>query len=424
MKKLLALMAIGAMAGLSTVWAAQVERTPYPKQKAGLNQPGTARMVAVDNIVFPAGVCGTDPDPLKQVDEVLEKMHALLGQRGLGIGNMLQHTIFLKDGALTPMAVLQRFHARATRLAPSLKELPSVGTIIRVPELPDKRAVIMLDMVAGVPLQEGQGQDGYTRIPFKFGPQEIAETIADDKILFTAGTEGMDFEHGTLGATIDEQVVTVVDKLNSAVKSAGLSLSHMVQHNLYVTKGADPLRVIRKFHEEVRKHDPQAKNYLSAGSLMIVDGMAAQGFLLEMDAVLTKHSPDSVKRVPFTEVRMDVVKTAAADKLVFVTAMPGADFSKNMATSKNIDDQIELAAKNVHNALQISGLSLANMVKHRLLLKKGAADPAQVRAKFHEVAARLAPGLKNSPSAETFLIVEALETEGNLLELSVIAARK
>ena len=35
---------------------------------------------------------------------------------------MLQHTIFLKDGAASPMDVLQRFHATATRLAPSLKE--------------------------------------------------------------------------------------------------------------------------------------------------------------------------------------------------------------------------------------------------------------------------------------------------------------
>lgn len=390
MKKLLSFLLILGMTGAAAVGAADIRRTLDPKQRTGAGGAASALMVSVDNIVFPAGISGCDPDPLKQVDEVLERMHAVLSQRGLGIGNMLQHTIFLKEGALSPMAVLERFHATATRMAPSLKELPSVGTIIRVPEFPDKRAVVMLDLVAGAPLKKGQGQDGYIRIPFVFGPQEIAETIADDKLLFTAGTEGMDFEHGTLGSAIDDQIVTVVDKLDAAVKKAGLSLSHMVQHNLYLTKGSDPMRVIQKFHAEVRKHDPEAKNFLGTGALMVVDGMAAQGFLLEMDAVLTKKAPNDVTRVPFSEVQMDVVKTAAVDGLVFVTAMPGADLEKNMALSKSVDDQVEMAVKNVHNALQKSGVSLGNMVKLRLVLKKGAADPALVRAKFYEAATRLA----------------------------------
>jgi enamine deaminase RidA (YjgF/YER057c/UK114 family) len=420
MKKLLPFFMIIVIVGFIAVQAAEIQRTLDPKQKA----IGSAQLVTVNNIVFPAAIYGTDPDPLKQIDEVLEKMHAVLAQRGLGMGNMLQHTIFLKEGSISPMAVLDRFHATARRLAPSLKELRSVGTIIRVPELPDKRAVIMLDMVAGAPLQKGQGQDGYTRIPFKFGPEEIAETIADDKILFTAGTEGMDFEHGTIADNIDDQIVTVVKKLDDGVKKAGLTLSNMVQHNIYMTKGSDPMHVIQKFHGELRKHDPEAKNYLGTGSIMIVDGMAGQGFLLEMDAVLTKHSPKDVKRVPFSEIQMDVVKTAALEDLVFVTAMPGADLAKNMAYAKGIDAQIELAVKNVHNALQKSGLALANIVKHRLLLKKEAADIAHVRAKFYEVVNRLAPQFKKNPSAETFLVLEALEAPDDLFEVSVIAARK
>jgi len=396
------------MAGCLALGAADIER-----------QPG---IVSVGNIVFPAGICGSDPDPIKQVDEVIEKMHARLGQRGLGIGNMLQHTIFLKDGALTPMAVLNRFHATATRLAPSLKELRSVGTIIRVPELPDPKAVVMLDLVAGVPLKKGEKQDGYARIPFTFGPGEIAETIADERFLFTAGTEGMDFEHGTLGATIEEQIVTIVAKLDAAVKKAGLSLSQMVQHNLYVTKGTDPMKVIQLFHTELRKHDPEAKNFLGTGSIMVVDGMAAQGFLLEMDAVLTKGSPKAVKRFPFSEIRMDVVKTAAAGGLMFVTAMPGADLAKNMAYADGIDAQIDLAVQNIHQALKKSGRSLADMVKHRLIVKKGTADPDRVRARFHEAVQRLAPALKKNPSAETYLIVEALEAPGCLFEASVIVS--
>lgn len=423
MKKQLFLFSILLLTGAAGLPAADVMRLSFPPA-AGAANSSSAQLVSVDNLVFPAGICGTGADPLGQVDEVIEKMHAVLARKGLGIGNMLQHTIFLKDGALSPMAVLQRFHATATKLAPSLKTTPGVGTIIRVPELPEKQAVIMLDLVAGVPVENNPEPDGYTRLRFTFGPQEIAETIADGKILFTAGTEGLDFQHGTLGKTIDEQIVTVVNKLDAAVKKAGFSLSQMIQHNLYVTKGIDPMQVIRKFHEEIRKHDPDAPKFPGAGSLMVVDGMAAPGFLLEMDAVFTKKEPAAVKRIPFTEVPMDVVKTAGIDGLVFVTAMPGAVLRQGMALPPDINQQIEQAVKNISQALKESGLTLASMVKHRLIMKKGAADPARVRAKFHETVARLTPGIKVNLSAETFLIVEALESPAGLFEASVIAARQ
>jgi NADPH-dependent glutamate synthase beta subunit-like oxidoreductase len=99
--------------------------------------------------------------------------------------------------------------------------------------------------------------------------------------------------------------------------------------------------VIRKFHAEMRKHDREARTFPGTGALMVVDGMAAPNFLLEMDAVLTKGPPDKVERVPFGEVAMDVVKTASADGLIFVTAMPGADLAENMAFPPNVDEQIK-----------------------------------------------------------------------------------
>lgn len=383
-----------------------------------------SEIVSVNNIVFPSAIYGTAQDPLEQVEEVVEKTDALLAKYGLGIGNMLQHTIFVKDGAASPIDVLERFHATATRLAPSLKEQRSVGTIIRVPELFHKEAVIMLDLVAGVPLQKEQAEDGYRRIPFTFGPEEIAETIGDEKIVFTAGLEAMDFEHGTLAQDIENQIVAIVGKLDTAMKSAGLSLSHMVQHNLYVTKGTDPMRVIQKFHEEVLKHDPQSQNYPSTGALMVVDGMAAPGFLLEMDAVAAKNDPGSLERVLFTETEANVAKAVSTDDLVYVAAMPGADFSSNMEVPEGIDAQVELAVKNLHNVLQQAGLSLDNIVKHRLVLKNGAADPAAVRTRFYEAAGRYAPDFKGNPGAETFLIVEGLPSDEQLFAVVAIASRR
>jgi enamine deaminase RidA (YjgF/YER057c/UK114 family) len=381
---------------------------------------GIAALVVVDRLVFPSGVYGTKGTAGEQVDEIVTLMHQRLAADGLGIGSMLQHTIYLRDGAIQPMEVLNRFHAAATKLAPSLKAHPSVGTILRVPELPDKNAMVMVDVVAGKPAKKGP--DGFVRIPFTFGPQEIVESIGVDKLVFSAGMEGMDFEHGTLAPTIDEQIVAIVGKINTAMKSAGLTVGHMVSHNLYVTQGTDPMRVIQKFHEETQKYSPELKKHQSVGTLAIVDGMAVPGFLLEVDVVAARPQPERLKRVPFTEVRMDIAKTVAVDDLIFVCGMEGVDFDKRMAVSPDVLEQAEVAAKKIHSSLRQSGLSIGNVVKQKLYVVKGA-DVERVRTRFHETAIRLAPEVKSKPPAETVIVVEGLAGASLKFEVTAIAAR-
>jgi enamine deaminase RidA (YjgF/YER057c/UK114 family) len=121
---------------------------------------------------------------------------------------------------------------------------------------------------------------------------------------------------------------------------------------------------------------------------------------------------------------MEGAKAVSTGDLVYVASMPGADFDNNMAMPNRIDDQIEAAVRNTENALQEAGLSFSNVVKHRIMMKKGAADPAQVRARFYDVAARYAPEWGEHPSAETFLIVQGLATDDRLFEVAVIAARR
>ncbi len=408
-KSILPALAVVAFTAGFSASTADVRRTPYTKEEAAAlgAPPGAAKMVAVGNLVFPSAVYGSAQDPLKQVEEVVERTHALLAEHGLGIGNMLQHTIFLKNGAASP----------------SLKERRSVGTIIRVPRFHDPKAAVMLEIVAGAPLKKDRAEDGYNRVPFTFGPQEIVETIGDDKLVFTAGLEAMDFEHGTLAPKIEEQVAAIAGKLDAALKKAGLSLSHVVQHNLYITRGTDPLQAMRRFHEEVRKRAPQVRQNPSAGTVMVVDGMAAPGFLMEMDAVAARSRPEGLRRVLFTGTSADLSQAVASDGLIYLSAMPGADFSADMSVPESVDEQIEAAVQNVRAALEQVGLTLADMVKHRIVLKEGSADPARVRAKFYEVATRYAPALRSNPSAETFLIVEGLAGERRSFEVAVIAAR-
>jgi enamine deaminase RidA (YjgF/YER057c/UK114 family) len=407
-----------SIAGAAGAWAADVERTAYPSGQ----KSQSARTVSVGNLIFPSGIAGTKGDPLAQVDEVVQQLHDTLAQRGLGIGSMLQHTIYLKDGAAPPIQVLTRFHAAATKLSPGLKDHPSVGTIVRVPEFPNKNTIVAIDAVAGAPAVKGKPDD-FKRIPFTFGPKEIVETIGVDKLVFSAGLEAMDFEHGTLEPTIDEQIEVIVKKLHDSLRKAGLDVGNMISHNLYVKRGTDPMHVIQKFHEVTHRYAPELKTQPSVGTLVVVDGMAADGFLLEMDAVAARPQqqgkPDSYARVLF-ENSMDISKSVTVGDLVFLSGMEAMDGNKPVPS--DVLQQVEVSVKKIDTVLRQSGLTIGNMVKHKLYVKKGS-DVEQVRRKFHEVAVRLAPELKSQPSAETLVIVEGLASNQLLFEANVIAAR-
>lgn len=374
----------------------------------------------MSNLVFPDAVYGTDPDPLKQIEEVAERMHEQLGKYGLGLEAMLQHTLFIRKDVIPPLEALARFHPATYQVAPRLRTHKSVGTIIQMPEFPDPKTAAMLEIVAGKPLSEEHGQDGYTRVPFEYGPPEIAETVGDHMQVFTAGTEGLDFQSGQLAPDLDGQIEKIVDKLLRAASAAGLTLSQMIQHNLYVTVGNDPLKVIEKFHRELERREPSVTDHLSSGSLMVVNGMAVDAFHLEVDAVLTKLGPDVPDRVPLGH--LQVAESVANGNLVFVSAMPGVDFEHNMVLADNLEKQIGLAVRNVANALTRQGSSLEKMVKYRLILKKGVGDVARVQARFLEELTNLAPTLKACPAAQSLLIVESLIGD-HQVEIAAVAER-
>lgn len=406
-----------ALAALLACAAVPALAAPASKQAAGhAAHQGAPDVVSAGGLVFPSIAAGTHGTVLEQVDEIVKSMHDRLAKAGTGgIGNMMQHTIYLKDGAASPIEILGRFHADARKLAPSLVDQPSVGTIVRVPAFPDKNTLVAVDLVAGA----GKTAD-FKRTPFTFGPKEIVETIGTGPIVFTAGLEAMDFEHGKLVPGIDEQIEIIVAKLDAAMKKAGLEVGNMISHNLYVTRGTDPIHVIQKFHEATRKYSPGLKDHPSVGTLVLVDGMAVPGFLLEIDAVAAKGDPAALKRVPFTEMPMDIAKTVDAGQLVFVAGMEGVDFEKGGKVSPDVMEQADVAAKKIDASLRQAGLSIADVVKYKMYVKNGA-DPEAVRARFRQAVARLAGG-KQPKSAETLVVVEGLAGPSLQFEVTAIAA--
>lgn len=398
--------------------AANVIRTRYP---AGGNDQ-IARVVSVNKLVFPSGAMGTGGSVEQQVDQVVEQVHMDLGVIGLGIGNMIQHTIYVRDGAAQPLQVINRFHQTARKLAPSLVDKASAGTILRVPSFPDPNTLVALDVIAANP---GKSRaDTFTRYKFKAGPQEIVETITVDNVVFTAGLEAMDFVNRVPPPNdLDTQVNIIVNKIQSALQTNGLSIGNMVSHNLYVTKGTDPGRVIQKFHDAARKLAPGLAKQPSVGTLAVVNGMASPAFLMEFDVIAahpaTKGQPDAYRRFPFVP-PMDIVESVEVDDVIFLAGMEG--FEAGGRISPDVTRQVDVAVKKIDDTLRKSGLSIANLVKHKLYIKNGQNVNA-VTAAFHKAAQRFAPALANNPSAETVIVVEGLASESMLFEVSAIAAR-
>jgi enamine deaminase RidA (YjgF/YER057c/UK114 family) len=336
---------------------------------------------------------------------------------------MLQHTILVKTGAADPGAVLARFHATATRIAPSLKTLRSVGIIRCVPSLPGD-SFIMLEIVAGTPLAKGAGTDGYKRFPFPPGEEEdIMESVSGNQLVLLPGFEAMDYFHNTFPPTVEGQVAAIVDKLETALKHAGLTFSQIVQHNLYLTKGIDTGRVIKAFHEEINKRDPEAKNHPGVGAVMSVDATGDPGLIMEMDAVATTRKPQEVKCQPFTEIKMDVCRTATVGDLTFTVDIPGVDFANNLKAAPGLDAQMELSVKHLHNMLHNAGLTPANLVKLRIMVTPGAGDPFKARARFYQILQRDAPEFKAGTAAEASMVVEAIDVPERLFQIIAIAAK-
>jgi enamine deaminase RidA (YjgF/YER057c/UK114 family) len=131
---------------------------------------------------------------------------------------------------------------------------------------------------------------------------------------------------------------------------------------------------------------------------------------------------DKFKRVYFTEMPMDICKAVVVGKLIFLSGMEGVDFDKGLSVADDVMEQTEVAVRKIHNTLKELGLSIGNMVKHTIYLKKGAADPIAIIQKFHAESQKYAPELKKKPSTGTIVVIDGLATEALKIEIDSVAA--
>jgi enamine deaminase RidA (YjgF/YER057c/UK114 family) len=149
---------------------------------------------------------------------------------------------------------------------------------------------------------------------------------------------------------------------------------------------------------------------------------------MEMDAIAARPTGAGrtvkIRRVPFDKPGTPVVRSVSVGDRVLLSGEVGSDPARNGAIPADVGAQIELAVANIDATLKKSGTSLDKLVKARLFLKNGSADPEFARKKFHEAVASRARHLKLDSIAETLLLVEALDSDQAAIEIGVIARRR
>src|SRR5690349_16177257 len=194
--------ALTAGLGVMTVATANAAELQRVADRA---DPEIAKLVKSDNLVFVSGLVG------KSVEDVVKQADGVLKEAGLDIGNMIQHTIYVKDGTPSFQGAIGGFHAATRALAPRLIDKPSTGTILRVPEIGGDNTYA-LDLMAAAP-SKGKTQDDFVRIWFHPTLDGIVETVSPGKeLIFTSGMEAMNFSNGTLAPDLDSQVKYIVEK--------------------------------------------------------------------------------------------------------------------------------------------------------------------------------------------------------------------
>ncbi len=95
-----------------------------------------AKAIVVGNLAFLSGVSvepGEAPsgDALEQVEVIVKKLNSTLQDIGLSLGNLVKHTIYVKQGE-DGHAISNKFHDECYRYAPILRDEPDAGTLVYV----------------------------------------------------------------------------------------------------------------------------------------------------------------------------------------------------------------------------------------------------------------------------------------------------
>ena len=88
---------------------------------------------------------------------------------------------------------------------------------------------------------------------------------------------------------------------------------------------------------------------------------------------------DNFRRTGYKDMAMDIANTLTVGKIVFLSGTEALTIvNGESVVAEDVFEQTEVVVRKMNATLVEIGLSIENMVKHTIYLKKGSADPVDI----------------------------------------------
>ena len=180
------------------------------------------------------GPDGSMPDTFAgQVRQTLENVKAVVEAAGLTMDHIVYMQVYLED--MQNFDQMNSVYAQYFQKAPPARATLGVAKLLGIPV--EINAVAVRDIANKKPVAVA-GYDPH---------EPVSPGILTHDRLYVSGMRGHDLRTGIVPSDPGEQVDAALDGVKSVLEAAGLSLSHMVFVNPYLTNQI-PMRVMNKLY--------------------------------------------------------------------------------------------------------------------------------------------------------------------------------
>ncbi len=263
---------------------------------------------------------------------------------------------------------------------------------------------------------------------------KFARSVVVGNLVFVSGGTGQDtLSGGPTPKTFEEQMISALNKVKTAMDEAGSSLNNVVKTIMLVKNLDDYPRMRKTELEYYQKHAPFLVENPPASTFIVPASLARPEFLVEVDVigVIDRNAPGwevkyypeywAGKKLAYPHVAPEAPKFARSEvvgNLVLISGCEALNPETVKVETDVFEEQMIIALDKVRMGMEEVGSSLNNIVKTHLLITN-LEDYPRMRKTELEYYQKHAPFLVENPPASTFMQVASLALPEFLVEIDV-----
>jgi 2-iminobutanoate/2-iminopropanoate deaminase len=436
----------------------------YPDIKPGISF--LSRTVIVGNIVVTSGFDGrtieigsVSSDKLsEQLTTCLDNTRFALEEAGSSMNNLFKMTISLKNFNESPV-IWKTMLEYYQKYAPELVKEPPVISIIGVIDLAKPECQIEIDSMAVIskdepgwemrkyPMYVGNIPQTYPNIDS--GQPFFSESATVGNLIFLSSMSGENPNTGEIETDIfEEQMHTALDKVRSAMDTAGSSMNNVIK-TLHCQTGLEWLlkgseftwhtyspasdRLWKSELEYYDRYAPSLLDEFPASTFLKVPSLSNPKALgqVEVTGVISKFRPGwKIKNYPcylakrgfphhIGDIKKYYANSVVTGNLIFLSGACPFDPDTGGFETTVFEEQMWIALDSLRAAMEETGSSLENLVKTNILLPNpdNLASMRKIELEYYQ---KYAPSLVDEPPASSVIHLLNLATPKLLIELDAI----